>query len=119
MVNDEQPHIENRPRVLDAMNERAAIARTVAATLTTDKAPTELVTQYRHESEELSAGLALLAQLGESIDKLPNRVDKTTSNLNSTRRHRQIGVELVNYLIDVGFTPPAGVFDRLLDDGGQ
>ncbi|QDH92088.1 hypothetical protein SEA_GALADRIEL_69 [Gordonia phage Galadriel] len=115
-MTDKHLHIECTPPKLVEFERRAESTKTVATTLADDLRRSDLVDEYRAEHHNLTAALQLLANIGEMVsDKIPYRVDRDHGNLISKRREQVIGANVVNYLIDCGFTPPQHVFDLVVE----
>ncbi|AYR03130.1 hypothetical protein KNU21_gp68 [Gordonia phage Nordenberg] len=115
-MTDKHLYIESTPSKLDKFEKRAEATKTVATQLANDRKASDLAAEYRVEHVNLTNALQLLANIGEIVsDKIPARADRDHKNLFSKRREQVIGAEVVNYLIDCGFTPPPGVFDLVVE----
>lgn len=116
MVTDKHPYIESTPSKLEQFEKRAEATKTVATQLANDHKGGDLADEYRVEHIDLTNALQLLADIGEMVsDKIPARADRDNKNLFSKRREQVIGADVVNYLIDCGFTPPPGAFDLVVE----
>ncbi|QKY78425.1 hypothetical protein SEA_BARSTEN_70 [Gordonia Phage Barsten] len=115
-MTDKHLHIECTPPKLVEFERRADSTLTVAKTLANDRKASDLADEYRAEHHNLTAALQLLASIGEMVsDKIPYRIDREHGNLIGKRREQVIGANVVNYLIDCGFTPPPGAFDLVVE----
>ncbi|AYR02452.1 hypothetical protein SEA_AFFECA_70 [Gordonia phage Affeca] len=115
-MTDKHLYIESTPSKLEKFEKRAEATKTVATQLANDRKASDLADEYRAEHHNLTAALQLLATIGEMVsDKIPARADRDHKSLFSRRREQVIGANVVNYLIDCGFTPPQHVFDLVVE----
>lgn len=113
-MTDTARHLETRVRNLDRLADRAKSSRLVADTLRSDGTELDVADRYRAEAYAITGAIDFAGQIGAKVTAIPTQLDNSRSGINHSNRDRQIGVEIVNYLIDCGFTPPAGAFDAIL-----